>query len=276
MPYEYFDRYVFECWAAYGHPGVLRQYKLKNLDDEGRVRWYAHDEDDHHIYAFEVRNPQGDERRAWTFVIERDGALEVEELYVRPEYRRLGHGRWLSDRVAQLAREKGIPLRLWVGFADCKAESESNSPALVAIARRLGVQFQPCPVPWAAYFGTTEQPGEVLPIEPKAVPDRPRAPRDAVRAFVRATLGLGLGDPRAGVTPPAAPQQVEARADVIDVLQRIHAEQAASGYLPRSREQIDADIAAMRQEDEERMQQIERLHEECQRTHQPQPPAATP
>ncbi len=55
----------------------------------------------------------------------------------------------------------------------------------------------------------------------------------------------------------------EARADVMQVLGRIRAEQAASGHVPRSREQIDADIAAMRQQDEERMQGIERLHEEC-------------
>ena len=69
-------------------------------------------------------------------------------------------------------------------------------------------------------------------------------------------------------------QPLQATADVIEILQRIHAEQAASGHVPRSREQIDADIAAMRHEDEERMQQIERLHEECQRTRQPQPPAS--
>jgi hypothetical protein len=69
---------------------------------------------------------------------------------------------------------------------------------------------------------------------------------------------------------PAGPvrvtvQPVEAQADVMEVLRRIRAEQAASGYVPRSREEIDADVAAMRQEEEERMQGIERLHEECQR-----------
>jgi uncharacterized protein (DUF433 family)/GNAT superfamily N-acetyltransferase len=196
MPYEYFDRYVFDCWAGYRWAEVLRQYKLKKLDDEGLVRWSAHDELDHHIYAFEVRDAQGSERRAWAFVVERDGALEVEEIYVRPEYRCLGHGRWLADRVARLAREKGMPLRLWVGFADCKAESERNYPALVSIARRLGVQFRLCSVPWAAYFGTNEQPGELFPIEPRTIPDRPRAPRDAVRAFV---LALSLGQAQSGV-----------------------------------------------------------------------------
>jgi hypothetical protein len=67
---------------------------------------------------------------------------------------------------------------------------------------------------------------------------------------------------------------VEERPDVIEVLRRIHAEQAASGHVPRTREEIDADIAAMRQEDEERMQAIERLHEECEqaRTRLPSDP----
>lgn len=191
MPYEYFDRYVFECWTAYG-TGVLKLYQFKKLDHDGRVRWSARDEEDHRIYAFEVHHSRGDARCAWTFVIERDGVLEVEELYVRPEFRRLGHGRWLADRVAELARKKHMPLRLWVSFADCKSESESNYSALVSTARRLGVRFRACPVPWAAYFGTTEQHGEEFPVEPGIIPDRPRTPRNTVRAFVLA-LGLGQG-----------------------------------------------------------------------------------
>jgi hypothetical protein len=62
--------------------------------------------------------------------------------------------------------------------------------------------------------------------------------------------------------------------DVIEVLRRIHAEQAATGHVPRSREEIDADVAAMRAEDEERMQAIERLHEDGERARR-QPPGAT-
>jgi hypothetical protein len=50
--------------------------------------------------------------------------------------------------------------------------------------------------------------------------------------------------------------------------QRIWAEQRARGYVPRSKEEIDADIAAMREGDEERMEAIERLQEECIRLRQ--------
>jgi GNAT superfamily N-acetyltransferase len=192
MPYEYFDRYVFECWATYSRPDVLKLFQIKRIDNEGRVRWSARDEEDHRVYAFEVHDPRSEERRAWTFVVERDGALEVEELYVRPEYRRVGHGRWLAERVAELSRRKRMPIRLWLAFADCKSESETNYSALVSTARRLGVQFQPCPVPWAAYFATTEQHGEEFPVEPTAIPGRPRASRNELRAFVLA-LSLGQG-----------------------------------------------------------------------------------
>jgi len=53
--------------------------------------------------------------------------------------------------------------------------------------------------------------------------------------------------------------------DIWQALQKIWAEQRASGHVPRSKEEIDADIAASRQEDEERMLAIERLQEECWR-----------
>jgi hypothetical protein len=53
--------------------------------------------------------------------------------------------------------------------------------------------------------------------------------------------------------------------DIWQFFERIWAEQRARGHVPRSKEEIDADIAASRQEDEERMLEIERLQEECWR-----------
>lgn len=58
--------------------------------------------------------------------------------------------------------------------------------------------------------------------------------------------------------------------DIWQALQKIWAEQRARGHVPRSKEEIDADIAAARQEDEERMLAIERLQEECWKARQQQ------
>jgi hypothetical protein len=50
--------------------------------------------------------------------------------------------------------------------------------------------------------------------------------------------------------------------------EQLRAEQQARGFVPRTREEIDAEIAAGRDEDEERAQQIERIQEECQQFRQ--------
>jgi hypothetical protein len=69
---------------------------------------------------------------------------------------------------------------------------------------------------------------------------------------------------RVRVTVQPMPEQWFPQDDVISVLRRIHANQNARGYVSPSKEEIDAEIDALRQEDEERMQGIERLQEECQ------------
>ncbi len=55
---------------------------------------------------------------------------------------------------------------------------------------------------------------------------------------------------------------------VLARMQKVWAAQDARGYVPRTREEVDAEINALRDEAEEEMQAIERLHEEtqCSRT----------
>ncbi|MFI5460734.1 MAG: hypothetical protein ACHRXM_35425 [Isosphaerales bacterium] len=47
------------------------------------------------------------------------------------------------------------------------------------------------------------------------------------------------------------------------MMESIWADQRASGRTPRAREEIDAEIEALRNEAEEEMQAVERLQEEC-------------
>jgi len=71
---------------------------------------------------------------------------------------------------------------------------------------------------------------------------------------------------RVKVTVEPAPDPTQT--DVWHVLERIWAGQRTRGHVPRTREQIDAELEASRQEDEERMQALERIHEECSKARQ--------
>jgi hypothetical protein len=50
------------------------------------------------------------------------------------------------------------------------------------------------------------------------------------------------------------------------LMESIWAAQRVSGRIPRTREEIDADLDALRNEAEEEMQAVERLQEECRRS----------
>ncbi len=76
------------------------------------------------------------------------------------------------------------------------------------------------------------------------------------------TVKLPPGPVEVVVRPVEAAKSGE---DVLAVLARIRAEQQASGYKPRTAEEIDADIREMRDEWGERDKAIEALQEECRR-----------
>jgi GNAT superfamily N-acetyltransferase len=210
LPYDYFDRYVFECWA----PEYRPTFRYTKTDKEGPysiVRW-AYDLSSHHrSYGFVILSRDSSQRLGWAFAVERDGALEVEELYVRPEFRGRGLGRLLADRLKGLFRAKGGEVRLWVPFSDCRSESERTYDALVATVRRLGLFFHPCPVWWAAYVATNSTIGisSEVPIEPVWIPHRPKS---TIKAALAAALALNAAGDTAMAAPPPPSHDVEIEA----------------------------------------------------------------
>lgn len=205
LPFAYYDTYGFEQWSEYRLPAVnntflkvhpgLTLFKHRWLR-KGLGAWQARDEFDRRVYAFEAGDPDG-ERHGWAFAIEGSHAIELEELYVAPHARTKGIGSELALLVSGLAKAKGLPLRVWIGFADTVQESPHTARSLPALARKLEVSFHPCPVPWAAYFATSEAPGSSVPVEPRSMPSRPKSTMGALAAFA-----LSVGLPAAAIDEP--------------------------------------------------------------------------
>jgi hypothetical protein len=71
---------------------------------------------------------------------------------------------------------------------------------------------------------------------------------------------------RVRVSLTVTPEPAQSREDTWAVLERIWKENETLGLKPRTREEIDADLNALRDELEEHANQIEALQEEAERT----------
>jgi GNAT superfamily N-acetyltransferase len=94
-----------------------------------------------------------DERIGWMFAIERTEAIEVEELFVRPAFRRRGYGTRLARLARELASTKGLPLRIWISHADV---APSNLEVVEKLMDPLNLQIADSSVRWAPLVANPE------------------------------------------------------------------------------------------------------------------------
>ncbi len=151
LPFAYFDRYLVSAWAAPVNAGLLpASFAKKGVI---QVAWGVHDWLGHPghggttVHGREVYDGTHDERMGWTFAVHRDGFLDVEEFFVRPQYRRQGVATELVEMLRALAAELKRPLRLWVPFADW---TKPNIPSVERISGELGLKMFHAGTRWAA------------------------------------------------------------------------------------------------------------------------------
>ena len=205
MTNDYFDHSMIESWCFLSHADFnLRDHGNKSGVQE--ISREGHGVNNERLEILEIYNRDDDERIAWSMVRHLPDSLDIEEFYVRPEYRGKGYGARLVTMVQRHARKTARrPFRLWVPFCDSRSESPGNLLGLKAIAKRLGISFFPSGVRWAAYMATTGA-GSEDPVEPARIPHRPRADKGKFLAFALAAItGVGAMQQQ-NQTPPILPR----------------------------------------------------------------------
>lgn len=96
---------------------------------------------------------------AWAHLVIRGSAFDVEELFVRPDFRRKGHGTELVKQI-KAAVPLSTPLRFWVPWGD---HCEHNAASIIGWARKVGLNLAPSGKRWAAFLGTEGDAVESLP-----------------------------------------------------------------------------------------------------------------
>ncbi|MCA9043764.1 MAG: GNAT family N-acetyltransferase, partial [Planctomycetaceae bacterium] len=118
LPLQYFDRHFQESWVIRGIHDVI---PVTDRSATQLVEWGLPDAiTDSLTHLVEMYDPRYDERMGWAIAVERSGFLEIEDLFVKPQYRQQGIGSRFCSALAQRGRSLGMPLRLWISHADAR------------------------------------------------------------------------------------------------------------------------------------------------------------
>jgi GNAT superfamily N-acetyltransferase len=144
--FDYFERFVSEAWVIIPAPRLPTTPPQNGIVERvwGITDYFASSP----LHGFEVFDSTRDESIGWSFVVQRDGYADIEELFVRPAYRGRGYGSNLANLVNASPQLQGTGSRFWIGHVDASAAS---SPAAGQILRRLGLNTKTSSLhPWAA------------------------------------------------------------------------------------------------------------------------------
>lgn len=147
LSYAYFEQHLIEAWIT--EPALRSSNQGQGLKE---ITWAVEDPlSGSPLHGVEIFDTTNNECVAWCFITERDGYLDVEELFVRPQYRRTGHGRTLVRAIQRLAIKQQLPLRLLIPHAD---HNSSNDIAFLKLTRLLKLSVHASADKWLAFVAT--------------------------------------------------------------------------------------------------------------------------
>ena len=151
LPYRYWSDRLLEAWIPDNREAAV--VEAPAASDFVVIKRDAKDPWGHAIHLIEVEDPIRDEMMGWTIMRQSSTGLEMDEFFVRPNFRRLGHGRRLVRAVAKIRADLGVPLIAWVPHADA-----SPTKAQDAIFRKLRLERRTTTERWAASCAIERKP----------------------------------------------------------------------------------------------------------------------
>jgi GNAT superfamily N-acetyltransferase len=102
-------------------------------------------------FVIDLWHSTTDTRVGWCFSTLRNDRLEVEDFFVRPEYKSGGHMQKLVSELYRLAEINELPVRFWVPFADTSSKC-ANFSVVNDLIRMKKLRVRNSGVTWAAYW----------------------------------------------------------------------------------------------------------------------------
>jgi GNAT superfamily N-acetyltransferase len=134
---------------------------------------------------------ENDERLGWASTIQSPTNFEIEELFVRPAYRRAGWGKKMFETIGRMAKDCGVPLKMWISFADTAPENLKHIEKIVSPS---GLSIQASGVRWARLVAIPPSDRTAGPIPTFPYPEIPPSGHNELVQLARdVAIGLGTG-----------------------------------------------------------------------------------
>jgi GNAT superfamily N-acetyltransferase len=142
------------------------------------------------LHWFEIVG-EGDERLGWASAIQGPTSFEIEELFVRPTHRGTGWGKKLFLAIERMAKDRGLPVKVWISFADTAPE---NLKLIEKIVGPSGLAIQASGMRWARLVAVPASDRTAGPVPTFPYPENPPSgPAELVRLARDVAVGLGTG-----------------------------------------------------------------------------------
>ena len=148
IPYKVFERIWEEGWWM----NMNNRLTPSLPDQQHRIyTWGFREHGGGTLHCCELSTPD-DERIGWSFAVIRPGGIELEELFVRPQFRGKSHGKRLINELRKAVNMSQWPLKVWISFADTDPD---NLRLIRKLAASFGLSLKPSETRWAALIAST-------------------------------------------------------------------------------------------------------------------------
>lgn len=144
VPYAYIRRYLVDGWFALNIPRPSTRLKTKGIVMQN---WGVRSPLGNLLHGVEILDYDADELIGWAFATETRKSFEIEELFVRPDWRRREYGISLASHLRELHKGTKKKLKALIPHPDSEPE---NSLALDAVVKRLGLPQKDSRKRWIA------------------------------------------------------------------------------------------------------------------------------
>lgn len=159
LPYDYFGTQLVSAWVF---AGVGKPRQVQACDRVQYLNLGFRSPLGHRVHVMECYDYNSDQRIGWAIGVQRDSTLDIEDVFVRPEFRGKGYGGTLFDMIREFQSQ--LSVRIWFTHADTLGDVQTH------LCKSLSLNIEPTDERWSPYVAQSGSSAAIpiaMPLKPQ-------------------------------------------------------------------------------------------------------------